>query len=169
MSSEPTQEIKKDAQGSNEGSNPPGRLFAEQHTRLVIQPEKKILLIKQLDQWKSMLEDAYQAFKIFSETDLTFSRSAEWMLDNYFLVEEAFYEIEEDLPNRYINQLPKIKETNLEGHPRIFALARELVRSKLGQPSRGKRLRPSPARRASGCATRKGAIAATISGRSPKG
>ena len=133
MSSEPTQEIKSDGQGSNEGSNHPGRLFAEQHTRIVIQPEKRILLIKQLDQWKSMLEDAYQAFKIFSETDLTFSRSAEWMLDNYFLVEEAFYEIEEDLPNRYINQLPKFKETNLDGHPRMFALARELVRSKLGQ------------------------------------
>ena len=133
MSIESTHTPKSNGLISNEGADHSARVLAEHHKHVTLHPEKRILLIKQLVRWKSMLQNGYQAFRISTETDLTFSRSAEWMLDNYYLVEEAFHEIGEDLPARYFNQLPRLEETDQHGYPRIFALARELVRNATGR------------------------------------
>lgn len=48
---------------------------------------------------------------------------AEWLLDNYYVVEEQLREIRDDLPRGYYQELPKTKA----GHPRVYELARELV------------------------------------------
>ncbi|WP_254512986.1 GH36-type glycosyl hydrolase domain-containing protein [Anatilimnocola floriformis] len=48
---------------------------------------------------------------------------AEWLLDNYYVVEEQLREIRDDLPRGYYQELPKTKS----GHPRVYELARELV------------------------------------------
>ena len=49
------------------------------------------------------------------------------MLDNFYVVKQTFRQIEEDLPASFLNQLPKLDGTSLQGHPRIFALAREWI------------------------------------------
>ena len=54
-------------------------------------------------------------------------------------------------------------------NPAPTPTARRRLSSKQAQPSPRKRSRPSLAKRANGCATGPAAIAATISGRSPKG
>ena len=48
---------------------------------------------------------------------------AEWLLDNYYVVEEQLREIRDDLPRGFYQELPKTKA----GHPRVYELARELV------------------------------------------
>jgi len=48
---------------------------------------------------------------------------AEWLLDNYYIVEEQLREIRDDLPQRYYRELPKLAS----GEPRVYALALELV------------------------------------------
>jgi cyclic beta-1,2-glucan synthetase len=49
--------------------------------------------------------------------------AAEWLLDNYHLVEEHIREIRDDLPPGYYRQLPKLAEGPFGGYPRVFGLA----------------------------------------------
>jgi cyclic beta-1,2-glucan synthetase len=48
---------------------------------------------------------------------------AEWLLDNFYVVEEQLREIRDDLPRGFYRELPKTQS----GHPRVYELARELV------------------------------------------
>ena len=53
----------------------------------------------------------------------TIIHAAEWLLDNYHLVEEQIREIHEDLPAGYYRQLPKLASGPFAGYPRVFGLA----------------------------------------------
>ncbi|WP_417532447.1 GH36-type glycosyl hydrolase domain-containing protein, partial [Marinobacter lipolyticus] len=48
--------------------------------------------------------------------------AAEWLLDNYHLVEEQIREIRDDLPDSYYRQLPKLASGPFVGYPRVFGL-----------------------------------------------
>ena len=48
--------------------------------------------------------------------------AAEWLIDNYSLVEEQMRQTRADLPADFYRQLPKLAEGSLAGHPRIFGL-----------------------------------------------
>lgn len=49
--------------------------------------------------------------------------AAEWLLDNYHLVELQIREIHQDLPPGYYRQLPKLSEGPFAGYPRVFGIA----------------------------------------------
>ena len=48
---------------------------------------------------------------------------AEWLIDNFYVVQEHLREIHEDLPQGYFRELPKLAN----GDPRIYQLALELI------------------------------------------
>ncbi len=62
-----------------------------------------------------------------SATELEQGRSvvpaAEWLLDNYHLVEKQIRDIRDDLPDSYYSQLPKLASGSFIGYPRVFGLA----------------------------------------------
>lgn len=107
--------------------------LAENHTGVGKSRQQRALLYKHLRNWKETLQDAYQHFRATSLKDPVFFRASEWMLDNFYVVEQTFHQIEEDLPKSYFDQLPKLDATTLKGYPRIFALAWELVAYGQGQ------------------------------------
>jgi len=49
--------------------------------------------------------------------------AAEWLLDNYHLVERQIREIREDLPPGFYRLLPKLANGPFEGYPRVFGIA----------------------------------------------
>ncbi|KKO48342.1 glycosyl transferase [Arsukibacterium sp. MJ3] len=49
--------------------------------------------------------------------------AAEWLLDNYHIVEQQVREIRDDLPAGYYNQLPKLAEGPFRGYPRVLGIA----------------------------------------------
>ena len=49
--------------------------------------------------------------------------AADWLIENYYLVERAVREIRVNLPPAYFKQLPKLGGGLLDGHPRIAAVA----------------------------------------------
>ncbi|CAN5323918.1 glucoamylase family protein [soil metagenome] len=53
--------------------------------------------------------------------------AAEWLLDNYHLVEGQVREIRNDLPPGYYRQLPKLAEGPFAGYPRVLGIAWALV------------------------------------------
>src|SRR6266851_3147189 len=55
------------------------------------------------------------------------SPAAEWLVDNFHIVEEQLREIREDLPKSYYHELPKLADAELAGYPRIYALSVALI------------------------------------------
>ena len=56
-----------------------------------------------------------------------FGPDAEWLIDNFHIISEALFEIRTDLPHGYYQVLPKIAGGPLDGLPRVYAVALELV------------------------------------------
>ena len=55
------------------------------------------------------------------------SPAAEWLLNNFHLVEEQIREIREDLPPGFYRELPKLASGPLEGYPRVYGVAWSFV------------------------------------------
>ncbi len=53
--------------------------------------------------------------------------AAEWLTDNFHIIEDQLREIQEDLPPAFYNELPKISLGELSGYPRIYAIALALI------------------------------------------
>jgi len=54
--------------------------------------------------------------------------AAEWLLDNYHLVDSEIRVVRQNLPRGYYRELPKLAARELAGNARVYALAVELVR-----------------------------------------
>jgi cyclic beta-1,2-glucan glucanotransferase len=53
--------------------------------------------------------------------------AAEWLLDNYYVVERAFRVVRDEFPGDFERRLPRLATGRLAGYPLGFALAREFV------------------------------------------
>lgn len=69
------------------------------------------------------LRDSIGVVAAAAREGLALRPDAEWLLDNFYIVEEQLREIHDDLPHRYYRELPKTKD----GEPRVYTLAVELV------------------------------------------
>ncbi len=49
--------------------------------------------------------------------------AAEWLLDNFFIVDEQLREIRDDLPVGFYRELPALAEGHLAGFPRVYGIA----------------------------------------------
>jgi cyclic beta-1,2-glucan synthetase len=54
--------------------------------------------------------------------------AAEWLVDNFHLVEDQWRQIREDLPHSFYRQLPQLADGPHAGFPRVYGLAWEYVR-----------------------------------------
>lgn len=87
----------------------------------------KPLLLSLLREHEQTFIDAYQQFSLLAQDDLPLSYPAEWLLDNFFVVQQAIRQIREDMPPGYYQQLPKLKNTIWATYPRNYALSREMI------------------------------------------
>jgi len=72
---------------------------------------------------ESVLLEAYRAIAKAVDEGRAITPAAEWLLDNYHLVEEQIREIRDDLPSSYYRQLPKLATGPFAGYPRVFGVA----------------------------------------------
>ncbi|PWC45770.1 glucoamylase family protein [Azospirillum sp. TSO22-1] len=86
-------------------------------------PPAVLSLHTRLDDNAAVLLAAYRASAAELEGGRGVVPAAEWLLDNYHLVEEQIREIRVDLPPGYYRQLPKLAEGPFAGYPRVFGLA----------------------------------------------
>jgi cyclic beta-1,2-glucan synthetase len=73
------------------------------------------------DNAKALLE-AYNQICSAIADGKSVTPAAEWLIDNYHLVEEHVRQTRADLPEGFYKQLPKLATGPLAGHPRIFGL-----------------------------------------------
>ncbi len=84
-------------------------------------------LLPRLEDNGRKLEAAYKALVEALRQGRAISPAAEWLVDNYHIVEEQLREIRQDLPKSYYHELPKLAEGELEGYPRIYAVALAII------------------------------------------
>ncbi|TDT93708.1 cyclic beta-1,2-glucan synthetase [Azorhizobium sp. AG788] len=102
----------------------------EQHARslaaaqpVTSRPPKVPHLNGRLKENVAVLLSAYRKTAGDAEGGRPIVPAAEWLLDNYHLVEEQVREIRDDLPIGYYRQLPKLAGGPLAGYPRVIGLA----------------------------------------------
>jgi len=84
-------------------------------------------LLPRLEENGRLFEAAYKALVEAIRTGRTISPAAEWLVDNYHIVDEQLREIRQDLPKGYYHELPKLASGELAGYPRIYAVAVALI------------------------------------------
>src|SRR5580704_7351912 len=70
-----------------------------------------------------VLLEYYRATAKAVQQELTITPAAEWLVDNFYIVEEQLREIRDDLPVGFYKKLPKLASGHLEGYPRVFGVA----------------------------------------------
>jgi len=68
------------------------------------------------------LASVHNYFEETSRAETTVSNAAEWMLDNFYIVEQTLRQVGEDVPPNFHRRLPKLK-INGQETTRIYALA----------------------------------------------
>ena len=91
--------------------------------RITTTPARVLSLRTRLNENAAFLLTAYRATAAEVEGGRGVVHAAEWLLDNYHLVEEQIREIRDDLPPGYYRQLPKLADGPFAGYPRVFGLA----------------------------------------------
>lgn len=84
--------------------------------------EGRPLLPRVLENGRVLLEYYRETAKAISLEQLI-TPAAEWLVDNFYIVEEQLREIRDDLPPGFYNKLPKLESGHLQGYPRVFGIA----------------------------------------------
>ncbi len=86
-------------------------------------PPVVLSLRARLDDNATVLLAAYRANAAELDSGRGVVPAAEWLLDNYHIVEEQIREVRDDLPPGYYRQLPKLNEGPFAGYPRVLGVA----------------------------------------------
>ena len=70
-----------------------------------------------------VLLEYYRATAQAIQREQAITPAAEWLVDNFYIVEEQLREIRDDLPIGFYRKLPKLSSGHLQGFPRVFGLA----------------------------------------------
>jgi cyclic beta-1,2-glucan synthetase len=69
------------------------------------------------------LRRAYDYIAITSRSGHYVTPAADWLLDNFHLIESQLQQIQEGVPHRYYAELPKLADEPLDGLPRVYGIA----------------------------------------------
>jgi cyclic beta-1,2-glucan synthetase len=100
--------------------------LATEH-QIAEKPHRVSLLLPRLEENGRKLIAAYQALAESIRAEHVISPAAEWLVDNFHIVEEQVREIREDLPKGYYHELPKLAAGDFKDYPRIYALSVALI------------------------------------------
>jgi cyclic beta-1,2-glucan synthetase len=84
--------------------------------------EGRPLIPRVLENGRILLE-YYRATAHSIQQGGTITPAAEWLVDNFYIIEEQLREIRDDLPKGFYRRLPKLTSGHLEGYPRVFGVA----------------------------------------------
>jgi cyclic beta-1,2-glucan synthetase len=100
--------------------------LAAEH-KIAEKPQRVSLLLPRLEENGRRLVAAYQALAESIREEHVISPAAEWLVDNFHIVEEQVREIREDLPKSYYYELPKLAAGDFKSYPRIYAFSVALI------------------------------------------
>ena len=96
--------------------------LASQQLVTIVASAPKQLIPRLLDN-TAVLIAGYRVIAEASRTPQPITPAAEWLLDNFHIVDEQIREIKNDLPPSYYRMLPKLTQGPLAGYPRIYEIS----------------------------------------------
>jgi cyclic beta-1,2-glucan synthetase len=96
-------------------------LAAAQRVAVGISP-KRALLPRVDDNGRALREANEQIAEAMRKTQWI-TPAAEWLIDNFFVVDEQLREIRDDLPVGFYRELPALADGPLAGYPRVYGIA----------------------------------------------
>ncbi len=108
------------------------QIKAREHT-ITSQPKYQAWPITQLNANYDMIISVYKELNEDIQKKRPVPPAAEWLLDNFYIIEEQVKGLRRDLNKKTFLQLPVLKNGDLKGQARIFAIAVEIVSHTDGQ------------------------------------
>jgi len=99
-------------------------LALRQEATMAAKPIQKIEPL--LNSSKRTLERAYRVLAEAARQKRELSPSAEWLIDNFYIIQEQIVELKQDLPPSYYKKLPRLLNGTYKGFPRIYELVHML-------------------------------------------
>jgi cyclic beta-1,2-glucan synthetase len=90
---------------------------------ITARPSRALSLHRRLSDNESVLLEAYTDVARAIEAGAGITPAAEWLIDNFHVVEKQIRDIRADLPPGYYRQLPKLAGGPLSGYPRVLGVA----------------------------------------------
>ncbi len=88
-----------------------------------LEPRRGRPLIPRVIENGRVLLASYRAIAQAIQEERAITPAAEWLVDNFHVVEEQLREIHDDLPAGYYRKLPKLASGHLQNYPRVYGLA----------------------------------------------
>ncbi len=86
-------------------------------------PTRGYNLSERLKNNKKILLENYNHISEAVNQKQAITPAAEWLIDNFHIVEEQLKDIKEHLPIWFYKELPKLEGTHLKGYPRVYGLS----------------------------------------------
>jgi cyclic beta-1,2-glucan synthetase len=99
--------------------------LARKHV-LVYEPKSEQLL-KQLAENEDILLEVYALLSDSIKQNVPIAPAAEWLLDNFYLIEEQIYTGKKHLPKGYSKELPRLLKGPSADLPRVYDMAVEII------------------------------------------
>jgi cyclic beta-1,2-glucan synthetase len=80
------------------------------------------LISRRLAENGEVLLSSYREMSKAIREEALLTPAAEWLVDNFHLVESQVREIRENLPRSYYRELPKLEGGHLAGYPRVYGI-----------------------------------------------
>src|SRR5579859_1790781 len=84
-------------------------------------------LIARLNQNESILVQTYELMSKSAERNRRNSPAAEWLLDNFYLIEEQIRTARRHLPRSYGRELPRLANGQTATYPRVYGIVMDLI------------------------------------------
>jgi cellobiose phosphorylase len=102
-----------------------GRTLARSHTLSRFAPQNRLL--RRLDENEQVLIDACNSLTLVVRSKLRIAPAGEWLLDNFYLIEEQIRTARRHLPRGYSRGLPRLAQGPSRGLPRSYDIALEAI------------------------------------------
>ena len=86
-------------------------------------PSKGVRLSERVGLNEDVLIKSFQLIVKAVKEEKSITPAAEWLIDNFYIVEEQLKDIRDHLPPEYYKELPKLVSGEFKGHPRVYAIA----------------------------------------------
>ena len=108
-------------QNTSPSSNDPDQTIAELARELSdCRPRRSTFFIPaRLNQFMRFFQECYDYFEETNKAQVSTSQTSEWLMDNFYVIEQAVRQVEQDLPADYYQRLPKTRD----GWARIHIVA----------------------------------------------
>ncbi len=84
-------------------------------------------IIARLNENESILVQTYELVSEAAERKRRNSPAAEWLLDNFYLIEEQIRTARRHLPQSYSRELPRLASGAAATHPRVYGIVLDLI------------------------------------------